>query len=552
MSPRVAARPAEERRLLGDLLLEAGLVDRAGLRRALEAQGLAGGRLGWHLLRLGTVLPAPFHAFLDLHLEAMRPDLLESVRAGAAASLIPAGLAHHYGMVPIRETGDGVLELAVAHADEPHLPAAVASLTGLKVEPVICPPSLIGEALARHYPEEVEPGVLYRSIGDNVLVLPSGSDDAEAERLGRLGTGARPADWLRAILAAARGMGARRIDLEPCATGIDLSFTTPADGRRPPLRLPSGAYAGLAALVEGLARIVARGRILPREGRFVVDRDGQRSVVSVLGVPGLAGRIYTLDRRDEIVVGPSAADLAATLPALRRTMDSLVDRGAGLLVLAVPGPGEWASAADVVLALLGDRVQRRAARGSWNAPVPAGHDWPVADLVVDATPWREGEGGRALAAAARQIVIATFDAPDAFVAGEAIARRLTGSGARADCLRGIFSVRHLEALCTSCRIPWEAPDLALPSLPASPFGPLWTAAGCAACRGSGRFEVMRVGEFLPIEPGDLAPPPRPARRWREAQAGRGLPTLGVAAMRAALSGCVETREVLRILLHEPH
>jgi hypothetical protein len=552
MSQRGAPRPAEERRLLGDLLLEAGLVDRAGLRRALEAQGLAGGRLGWHLLRLGTVLPAPFHAFLDLHLEAMRPDLLESVRGGAAAALIPAGLAHHYGMVPIRETGDGVLELAVAHADEPHLPAAVASLTGLKVEPVICPPSLISEALARHYPAEVEPGVLYRTIGDNVLMLPPGSDDAEAERLERLGTGARPADWLRAIVATARSFGTHRIDLEPCAAGLDLTFTTLAGGRRPPIRLPSGAYAGLAAFLEGLARIVARGRVLPREGRFVLDRDGLRSVVSVLGVPGLAGRIYTLDLRDEIVVGPSSADLAATLPALRRTMDSLIDRGAGLLVLAVPGPGEWASAVDVVLTLAGDRVSRRAARGSWNAPDPAEREWPVADLVVDATPWREGAGGRALAAAERQIVIATFDAPDAFVAAEAIARRLTGSGARADSLRGLFSVRHLEALCTSCRIPWEAPDLALPALPASPFGPLWTAAGCAACRGSGRFEVMRVGEFLPIEPGDLAPPRRPARRWREAQAGRGLPTLGVAAMRAALSGCVETREVLRLLLHEPH
>jgi type II secretory ATPase GspE/PulE/Tfp pilus assembly ATPase PilB-like protein len=552
MSARPAAGPAEERRLLGDLLLEAGLVDRAGLRRALEAQGLAGGRLGWHLIRLGTILPAPFHAFLDLHLEAMRPDLVESMRAGAATSLIPAGLAHHYGMVPIRETGDGVLELAVAHADEPHLSAAVASLTGLKVEPVICPPSLIGEALARHYPAEVEPGVLYRAIADNVLVLPACSDADDAADLGSLGTGARPVDWLRAILAAARAQGARRVDLEPCAAGLDLSFTTAAGGRRSPLRLPAGAYAGLAAFLEGLARIVARGRILPREGRFALDRDGQRSVVSVLGVPGLAGRSYTLDLRDEVVVGPSCADLAATLPALRRAVDALIDRGAGLLVLAVPGPAEWASALDVVLALAADRLPRRAARGAWSAAGSPDRDWPDADLVVDATPWREGEGGRGLAAAERQVVIATFDAPDAFVAAEAIARRLAGSGAPADGLRGIFSVRHLEALCTSCRIPWESPDLALPTLPASPFGPLWTAAGCAACRGSGRFEVMRVGEFLPIEPGDLAPPRRAARRWREAQAGRGLPTLGAAAMRAALSGCVETREVLRILLHEPH
>jgi hypothetical protein len=552
MSLRDATRPAEERRLLGDLLLEAGLVDRAGLRSALDAQGLAGGRLGWHLLRLGRVPPAPFHAFLDLHLEAMRPDLMESLRAGEATARIPASLAHHYGMVPLRETEDGVLELGLAHADEPHLPAAVASLTGLRVEPIICPPALLGEALARHYPAEVEPGVLFRTVGDNVLVLPAGPGDAGDELLERLGTETRPADWLRAILWAAQGHGARRVDLEPGAAGLDICFTTRV-GQRSPLRLPAGAFAGLAAFLEGLAGIAARGRILPREGRFAVDRAGQRSVVSVLAMPGLAGRAYELDLRDELVAGPSPADLAATLPALRRAIDDLVDRGAGLLLLAVPGPTEWASALDVVLALAGDRVPRRAVRGGWNDPPSAGDSgWPAADLVVDATPWRNGEEGRGLDAAERGIVIATFDAPDAFVAAEAVAGRLAGRGARGGALRGIFSVRHLEALCTSCRIPWDSPDLALPTLPATPFGPLWTAPGCPGCRGSGRFEVMRVGEFLPIGPGDLAPTRRLARRWREEQAARGLPTLGVAAMRAALSGCVEVREVLRILLHEPH
>jgi len=550
MSLRDASRPAEERRLMGDLLLEAGLVDRAGLRSALDAQGLAGGRLGWHLLRLGRVLPAPFHAFLDLHLESMRPDLVQSLRAGEATARIPAALAHHYGMVPLRETEEGVLELGLAHADEPHLPAAVASLTGLKVEPIICPPALIGEALARHYPAEVEPGVLFRTVGDNVLVLPA--DVGDPDPLDRLGTGAPPADWLRAILAAARARNARRVDLEPGAAGLDLAFTIVGD-RRDGCRLPAGVFAGLAAFLEGLARIAARGRILPREGRFVVDRDGQRSMVSVLAMPGLAGRAYALDLRDQLVVGPSPADLAAMLPALRRAIDDLVDRGAGLLLLAAPGPTEWASALDVVLTLVGERVPRRAARGAWSAgPAAVDAAWPAADLVVDATPWRNGEGSVALEAALRGIVIATIDAPDAFVAAETVAGRLAGPGGRGGALRGIFSVRHLEALCASCRIPWEAADLALPTLPASPFGPVWTAPGCAGCRGSGRFEVMRVGEFLPLGPADLAPPRRPARRWREEQASRGLPTLGVAAMRAALAGCVDVREVLRILLHEPH
>jgi len=42
-------------------------------------------------------------------------------------------------------------------ADSPRLIPAVEELTGLRVEPLICPPSLIGEALSRFYPPRSNP-----------------------------------------------------------------------------------------------------------------------------------------------------------------------------------------------------------------------------------------------------------------------------------------------------------------------------------------------------------------------------------------------------------
>src|SRR5262245_7877158 len=135
-------------RLLGELLLEAGVVSGAGLRNGLEAQRLGGGRLGWHLMRLGEVVPVGFHLFLDTHLEGMRPDLVSDLRDGGAAPLVPARLAHHYGMMPVRDAG-GTLEIALGSADQRGLVPAVETLTSRRVEPIICPPSFVADAIAR-------------------------------------------------------------------------------------------------------------------------------------------------------------------------------------------------------------------------------------------------------------------------------------------------------------------------------------------------------------------------------------------------------------------
>src|SRR5881409_1370913 len=110
------------------------------------------------------------HLFLKENFETLAPELADTLRTSPAVDLIPARLAHFYGMVPV-SVQDGVLALGLMSADMPALIPSVEELTGLRVDPFICPPSLVTDVLARFYPSEVETGVLYRPGTDHAFVV---------------------------------------------------------------------------------------------------------------------------------------------------------------------------------------------------------------------------------------------------------------------------------------------------------------------------------------------------------------------------------------------
>lgn len=542
-----AQRRHDTPRLLGELLLEAGVVSGAGLRAGLEAQRLGGGRLGWHLMRLGEVVPVGFHLFLDTHLEGMRPDLLASLRAGEAAGMIPASLAHHYRMMPVRDDG-GTLEIALAQVDPRGLLPAVEALTGRRVEPIICPPSFLAESIARHYPAEVESGVLFRAAGEAELVVRSARRGIAPADIEALRPSAPASEWLRALLALGLRRRARLLAIEPSRHGGRLRLET--DDGEDGLDLPEGPLAAVVALVDGLSGAAARGQVLPREGRFTVFDEGRRVSVSALSLPGLHGRTTLLHLREERVLDPTPLQHARALPALVSAVEALASERRGLLVLAGTGPAEWNSALLAVLGLLGERLPRRDVRGGWDEPAPVSLE-SAADLLVVATPWDETVAPAIEAEASRRVVLAACDAGNAFRAAATLAQGRVGRAARC-APAGILAARHLEAVCGVCRRPFEFGDLLdlVPEAGAARSGSYATAPGCDACRGSGRVDRVRVLEYLPLDREDLLRPGRRAAlRDRQAEARR--PTLLDAVLSEAADGRVDVREVLRLLVHEP-
>jgi hypothetical protein len=300
-----------------------------------------------------------------------------------------------------------------------------------------------------------------------------------------------------------------------------------------------------------VSRAAARGQILPREGRFTARDEGRRVGVTALSLPGLHGRTTLLHLREERVLDPTPVQHARALPALVRAVETLAAEGRGLLVLAATSPSEWNSALLAVLGLLGDRLPRRDVRGGWDDPAPLTLA-SAADLLVVATPWDETLAPPLEREASRRVVLAAVDAGNAFRAAAALAQG--GVGRAAECApAGILAARHLEAVCGVCRRGFDFGDLLdlVPDAGAARSGSYATAPGCDACRGSGRLDLVRVLEYLPLDREDLLRPGRHRAALRDRQAEARRPTLLDAVLSEAADGRVDVREVLRLLVHEP-
>jgi hypothetical protein len=252
-----------ERKRLGEVLLETGAIDIAGLHRALDHARQRRVRLGVALRELGLVpeerLAAALAATLGLPLADLRADDLDWTALHLlrpefceAHSLLPYGFGEERGHRYLR----------VAMADPLDVPALdeIEFTTGLRVRPAVASPHAVGEALVRWLRRERRPVPGYGAVAPATDPAP-GPGPEELEELEVLdpelppfthGERPRPPEETRA---------ARRRDLDR-----DLDFLTGAD------EAPAGTAAGpddrlrrLEARMDGLVRHLAERGLLGDE-----------------------------------------------------------------------------------------------------------------------------------------------------------------------------------------------------------------------------------------------------------------------------------------------
>ena len=135
---------------LGQLLIEAGLIHKAQLHQALEAQKIYGGKLGTNLVELGFVRDADLVALLSkqLHLPAATIEEFENITE-ATLPWIPKEFVLRNKVVPL--SVDARVKLAIS---DPAVLSELDSLgfrIGKSIQPVIAPEIWITAALERHY-----------------------------------------------------------------------------------------------------------------------------------------------------------------------------------------------------------------------------------------------------------------------------------------------------------------------------------------------------------------------------------------------------------------
>lgn len=159
---------------LGDMLLQAGLIDQFQLDSALSFQRNVGGRIGSALVKLGYISEETILEFLANQTKFPRADLRTLKVTRAALSMIPAAKLYKCMAFPVELRKDGAGKALVIAMTDPtnlFLVDDLQFMAGCRVIPVVAAEDEIMSALNRYFP------------GGKPITVPTAIADAEASRI---------------------------------------------------------------------------------------------------------------------------------------------------------------------------------------------------------------------------------------------------------------------------------------------------------------------------------------------------------------------------------
>lgn len=139
---------------LGDILIQAGLIDELQLQTALDEQQQWGNRLGVSLVKLGLIDEQELVRALSSKLGVPAVRLEGKKIDPAVLALVPRELSERHVCLPLFTKREVGMEVIYVGMEDPGNLMAIEDLsfrTGMKVRPVIVAPTELWEALDRSY-----------------------------------------------------------------------------------------------------------------------------------------------------------------------------------------------------------------------------------------------------------------------------------------------------------------------------------------------------------------------------------------------------------------
>lgn len=156
---------------LGEMLLEAGLIDQFQLDSALSMQRNLGGRLGSALVKLGYLPEETILEFLESQSRYSRTQLQDMEIPKELMAMIPASRMLHLLVIPIELRTKGkekVLRVAMTDPTNLKLIDDLQFATGCRVLPVLAAEDGIRQALRNNLPQD-QPEPQPRAIGPGAV-----------------------------------------------------------------------------------------------------------------------------------------------------------------------------------------------------------------------------------------------------------------------------------------------------------------------------------------------------------------------------------------------
>jgi type IV pilus assembly protein PilB len=502
---------------LGTRLVETGVITAEQLRHALRIQRESGGTLGQALLRLKFVPEMDLVDIASRVYNVKAVDLATYPIDVEAARLISAEVARRHLVLPVARNGRRIT-VAMATPNNVLAMQDITFVTGLEVDPVLSPESVLREVIERVYDVGEPVDSLLKDVGEELEI--EGVEPQREETEGVDVAEANEAPIVRlvnSIIVAGVRRGASDIHLESYERRFRIRFRIDGDLQEvmsPPPRLRPAIVSRLKVMAD----LDIAERRIPQDGRIKI-KVGKRAVdLRVSTLPTVYGEkivLRILDRSNLSVdltrAGFQHAALAAFLKGIRAPYGMVLVTGptgsgktttlySALTQLNQPGVNIMTAEDPVEYNLDGiNQVHINEEVGLTFAAALRAFLRQDPNIVMIGE-IRDAETGSIATKAALtgHLVLSTLHTNDA----PSTITRLMDMGIEpflvANSLNVIVTQRLVRRICTACREQVEVEPALAAELGLDGPVAAWSGRGCAACNGTGLRGRVGLFEVLPM------------------------------------------------------
>src|SRR5450432_1789194 len=180
---------------LGELLVRENLISLQQLQKAQDEQKKAGGRIGYHLTKLGFIEESELTNFLSKQYGVPSINLKEFDIDPEVVKLVPKEVAEKHQCIPVNRAGASLI-LAMSDPSNIYAIDDIKFLTGYNIEVVVASEQAIKEAIEKYYQsdtmkfsevmadfEDEEMEIVATDQDVNLAELEKSSEDAPVVKL---------------------------------------------------------------------------------------------------------------------------------------------------------------------------------------------------------------------------------------------------------------------------------------------------------------------------------------------------------------------------------
>lgn len=555
------------RRLLGEMLVERGLLPQDDLERALALQREGKERLGKILTDLGFVSPQSLHEVLSEQLKVPRVELAELREIPVEAAELAPGFLRQFLVYPYRVDNGRVL-VGMADPLDTETIRALEQMLGRRVDVRLALESEVRQALEVSFGSEAAPGAEAAGLEGQGAVAGT---EADIEHLRDLASEAPVIRWVNQLIGRAVERRASDIHLEPFENALCVRYRI--DGVLYEVPGPPAEHrAAVSSRVKLMARMNIAEQRLPQDGRIQLRVLGRELDLRVSTLPTLYGESVVMRLLDRSQSGRYELGTLGFSDTLLKRMEHYLSLPHGIFL--VTGPTGSGKSTTLYGSL---RRLNSSERKIITIEEPVEYEIPGVNQI-HVNP----QIGLTFAAGLRHIV---RQDPDVIMVGEirdletaeiamraaltghlvfstlhtndapSAVTRLTDMGVEhylvSSSLVAVLAQRLVRVLCPDCKEPhrvsaeelrgqgWKPPDGTVK---------LWRAKGCARCGETGYQGRVGIFEFMELDDAirRLIVSRADANELRQAARAAGMRTLKEDGWLKVLSGQTALSEVLRV------